>query len=174
MLKKFFGGRSAKQDLDGEVSAPTLEAESGVEASAQTTVTPDRPWLAIAFSLEDLDSVVRVRAFGESLIDRAARPETIFGEMGGCDDGLVTVLVHKKMPTDSIPAMENEARRVLDLLLAEVEPVLAGDDYIAMACEVSDGAILQLVATAAGDEPIVREIRVRDGKVERAELGASG
>lgn len=162
MFKKLFGAKQEPPDLADPDSAPNPESDSPTEPPPPTS---DRPWLAIAFSLKDLDTTARVRRFAESLADRTANPDTIFSECGECDDGLVTLLVHKKISPDSLPPMDEEARRILDQLLEDLSPSLSGDDYITIACETADGALQQLVAAAGDDEPTVRRIVLRDGEV---------
>ncbi len=162
MFKKLFGTKTDSPDRDGSEPSPDPESDS---PSEPTPPTSDRPWLAIAFSLTDLDTTARVRRFAEALADRTANPDTIFSECGECDDGLVTLLVHKKISPDSLPPMDEEARRVLDQLLEELSPSLTGDDYITIACETADGPIQQLVATTGDDEPALRRFVLQNGEV---------
>ena len=166
MFKKLLGlGKTDEQAAEASTEADP-SAPEGQEQEPSGPAMPDRPWLSVAFSLTDLDKSVEVRRFAEGLADREASPETIFADFADCDDGLVTVLVHKKMDPSALPPMDEEAKRVLDRLREELSPELAEGDYITIACEV-DGAIKQLALMAGQDD--VQENLVRDGELVQAE-----
>ncbi len=130
----------------------------------------DRPWVAVAFSIDDRESTLAVRAFCERLVEVPGEP---IERIGPGDEGLVSLwgAVDAHLPADY-------AQSLLVRLLEAVDPTLGDRESICVSCEGDAGAVIQALAMRDPDNADtlrLERVVLHDGEVrERAPIAGHG
>ncbi len=125
-----------------------------------------RPWLAVAFSLDDPETARRIRAFCEGL---AENPDEPVERIGPGDEGLVSLWG----PVDA-PMPSGYAETLLLRIVGQVCPVLRKQESVCVSCEGDDGSVIQTLAIGDPDQEgrmQLERIVLHDGEIlERAPI----